>query len=222
MVLYFEARGGYMLYMGRDKHENEHLIKHGWPEDVWFHVDDLSSAHVYLRLPVGPVRRKFRETGNLDHIPEAMEDCCALVKANSIEGSKRTTVSVVYTEWENLKKTGNMVDGQVGFTDSKKVVKVREVPKVNEIVNRLNRTKKEEFPDLALQRQQRDRKLQQLRKEKAKVQAKADEALKQQRIKEKDARDYKHMFEGGEMQTNVDVAASADTSAAVNFEDDFF
>ena len=37
------------LFMGRDKHENEDLIRWGWPEDVWFHVDKLSSAHVYLR-----------------------------------------------------------------------------------------------------------------------------------------------------------------------------
>lgn len=39
------------MYMGRDKYENEDLIKYGFPEDVWFHVDNLSSAHVYLRLP---------------------------------------------------------------------------------------------------------------------------------------------------------------------------
>ena len=43
---------GLTVYMGRDKFENEELIKHMWPEDVWFHVDDLSSAHVYLRLPL--------------------------------------------------------------------------------------------------------------------------------------------------------------------------
>ena len=42
-----------VLFMGRDKHENEDLIKHGWPEDVWFHVDKVSSAHVYLRLAPG-------------------------------------------------------------------------------------------------------------------------------------------------------------------------
>ncbi len=42
-----------------------------------FHVDDLSSAHVYLRLPDGI---------DLDHIPETtLEDCCQLVKANSIQ-----------------------------------------------------------------------------------------------------------------------------------------
>lgn len=50
MVLFFKASSGKLIYMGRDKHENEDLIKFAWPEDVWFHVDSLSSAHVYLRL----------------------------------------------------------------------------------------------------------------------------------------------------------------------------
>ena len=35
---------------GKDKYENEDLIRYGLPEDLWFHVDNLSSAHVYLRL----------------------------------------------------------------------------------------------------------------------------------------------------------------------------
>lgn len=48
---YFED--GHTLYMGKDKHENEDLIRYGFPEDVWFHVDNLSSAHVYLRMNRG-------------------------------------------------------------------------------------------------------------------------------------------------------------------------
>jgi hypothetical protein len=44
------AADGTMLYMGKDKFENEDLIKYGWPEDIWFHVDNLSSAHVYVRM----------------------------------------------------------------------------------------------------------------------------------------------------------------------------
>ena len=64
--------------MGKDKYENEDLIKYGWPEDLWFHVDNYSSAHVYLRLKPGDT---------MDNIPEqVLEDCCQLVKANSIEG----------------------------------------------------------------------------------------------------------------------------------------
>ena len=43
-----------------------------------FHVEDLSSAHVYLRLP---------EDVTYDQIPEeTLQDCAHLVKANSIQG----------------------------------------------------------------------------------------------------------------------------------------
>ena len=49
MVLFFSSSEGYTIYMGEDKYVNEDLIKYGLPEDIWFHVDDLSSAHVYLR-----------------------------------------------------------------------------------------------------------------------------------------------------------------------------
>lgn len=66
--------------MGKDKYENEDLIKYGLPEDVWFHVDDLSSAHVYLRMKPGMT---------LDDINEdLLLECCSLVKANSIQGCK--------------------------------------------------------------------------------------------------------------------------------------
>ena len=41
-------------------------------------------------------------------------------------------VDVVYTPYPNLKKTGDMVAGQVGFHKSKKVVKVN-VEKNNEV-----------------------------------------------------------------------------------------
>lgn len=51
-----------MMYMGKDKYENEDLIRYGVPEDVWFHVDNLSSAHVYLRMNRGEkVRSKQDE-----------------------------------------------------------------------------------------------------------------------------------------------------------------
>jgi hypothetical protein len=81
MVFYFQSRNGeFTYYMGKDKYENEDLIKYGLPEDVWFHVDDLSSAHVYLRMKPGMT---------LDDIPDdILLECAALVKANSIQGCK--------------------------------------------------------------------------------------------------------------------------------------
>lgn len=117
---------------------DEDLIKWGWPEDVWFHVDNLSSAHVYLRLQPGQA---------IDDIPSAViEDAAQLVKANSIEGCKRNNIDVVYTMWENLKKTPAMDVGQVSFHRDKDVRKIRVEKKMNEIVNRLNKTKTETFP----------------------------------------------------------------------------
>ncbi|XP_028554395.1 transcription factor MYB3R-4 isoform X2 [Dendrobium catenatum] len=143
MVLYFKARpevGDYTIYMGLDKHENEELIKYGFPEDIWFHVDKMSSAHVYLRL---------NKNQTIDDICEGLlEDCAQLVKANSIQGNKVNNVDVVYTPWYNLKKTPSMDVGQVGFHNSKMVRTVRVEKRVNEIVNRLNKTKVERNPDL--------------------------------------------------------------------------
>ena len=128
----------------RDKYENEELIKHGWEEDVWFHVDKHSSAHVYVRLPRGPIRKQFRETGRLDHLPPgALEDLCQLTKANSIEGCK-VTCDIVYTAWENLHKRGDMDTGTIGFRDQKKVIKVAGVERVKEVSNRIEKTKREE------------------------------------------------------------------------------
>lgn len=63
---------------------DEDLIKWGWPEDVWFHVDKVSSAHVYLRLGPGQ---------SLEDVPVAViEDAAQLVKANSITGTGNVTI----------------------------------------------------------------------------------------------------------------------------------
>eukprot|EP00891_Asterochloris_glomerata_P009164 jgi/Astpho2/9164/e_gw1.00135.21.1_t len=151
MVLFFSPRGhqpdsdAWLMYMGKDKVENEDLIKWGLPHDVWFHVSDMSSAHVYLRLPVGH---------SVDHIPEdTLEDCCQLVKANSIQGCKENNVDIVWTPWSNLKKTASMEVGQVGFHSGKLVRKVRVDKRATEIINRLNKTKKEAYPDLGKERE---------------------------------------------------------------------
>ncbi len=66
--------------MGADKYENEDLIRYGLLEDIWFHVDDLSSAHVYLRL---------NKNQRLEDVSDkTIQECAQLVKANSIEGCK--------------------------------------------------------------------------------------------------------------------------------------
>ncbi|OQU87547.1 hypothetical protein SORBI_3003G296600 [Sorghum bicolor] len=148
MVLYFKARpdaGDYTIYMGADKNENEELIKYGLPEDVWFHVDKVSSAHVYLRLKKG-------ET--IDTISEGLlEDCAQLVKAHSIQGNKMNNVEVIYTPWSNLKKSPSMDVGQVGFHNPRMVHVLTVEKRVNEIINRLNKTRVERRADLKAEKE---------------------------------------------------------------------
>lgn len=100
MVYYFTSNTvspSAFVYVGKDKVESkennpipllriladdvpqdEELIKYGLEEDVWFHVDKLSSAHIYLRMNEGEVWESIPE--------DLLADCAQLTKANSIEG----------------------------------------------------------------------------------------------------------------------------------------
>jgi len=208
-----------ILYMGEDKHENESLIAGAIPTDMWFHVDNMSSAHVYLRwlgnataqvdtkqnlppfcevddtffgggdgeedveasesglrsawrqLPhwecsllwpgdLAPVLAKGKGAnaaqkalalrpgwsldyhGVLDGLPsDVVADAAQLVKANSIEGCKRSNVRVVYTPAANLQKRPDMAVGQVGFHSQSLVRTTTVEHRVNRQVNAMNKTK---------------------------------------------------------------------------------
>ena len=78
---------------------------------------------------------------------------------SSLPGNKKDNITVIYTPWSNLKKDGSMAVGQVGFKDQKKVKRVYVEQRENPIVNRLNKTKVERFPDLRQERMDRDREI---------------------------------------------------------------
>ncbi|CAH2066490.1 unnamed protein product, partial [Iphiclides podalirius] len=150
MVFYFTSNvvsPPVTLFMGADKHENEDLIKWGWPEDVWFHVDKVSSAHVYLRLTPA---------------------------------------------------------GQVGFHKDRDVRKVRVAKRCNDIVNRLQKTKRESFPDLRQERENRDR-LEREDKKKLLREKKEKEKEEEKRKKEEaELRSYATLMKAENMTTNYD------------------
>ena len=143
MVLFFTCISdpNIVIYMGKDKYENEELIKYAWPDlDVWFHVSDLSSAHVYLRVPEGIT--------SLKDIPdELVQECAQLTKANSIEGCKKDRVGINITWARNLKKTPGMETGAVSFHKPNEVLNIK-IEKDAAIVKALMKTKREEYPDL--------------------------------------------------------------------------
>ncbi len=53
-------------------------------------------------------------------------------------------IDIVYTMWSNLHKTESMEVGQIGFHKQKEVRKIKVSKRENVIVNRLNKTKREE------------------------------------------------------------------------------
>jgi len=214
MVYYFKARpeaGDYVIYMGLDKHENEDLIKYGLPEDIWFHVDKLSSAHVYLRMQKGQTMEGVTA--------ELLEDCAQLVKANSIQGNKLNNLDVVYTPWYNLRKTPSMDVGQVGFHNPKLVRTVRVEKRVNEIVNRLNKTKVERTPDFKAEREQYNAAERAERKAQTRDKKRREEIERLEKERQAEIRSYKGLMVSQKMTSNKDVAAKG--KSLQELEEDF-
>jgi len=88
MVFFYTPReDGYVIYVGRDKHENEELLKYGWNKDVWFHVDKVRAAvfsgccdcrmsiavcrlpYAACRMPNAGGKARAEEEGNLAAAP---------------------------------------------------------------------------------------------------------------------------------------------------------
>ncbi|CAG9956029.1 unnamed protein product [Clonostachys rosea f. rosea IK726] len=213
MVYYFTSNvvepSGF-IYVGKDKFENEDLIKYGWEEDVWyFHVDKLSSAHIYLRM---------RDGQEWDKLPqELLVDLAQLTKANSIEGNKKDNITIIYTPWANLKKDGSMDVGQVSFKDHRQVKRILVVQRENPIVNRLNKTKVEKKPDF---KQEKDDRLRELRKrdQAAQLIRKKEEA---KQAKEWQEKKYQKDHAYDELFTDDNMAASSNQERNADWEDDF-
>lgn len=205
MVFYFTSNvvsPPYTMYMGKDKYENEDLIRYGWPEDIWFHVDKLSSAHVYLRL---------HQDQTIDDIPkDVLIDCAQLVKANSIQGCKMNNINVVYTPWANLRKTADMDVGQIGFHRQKDVKSVMVEKKVNEILNRLEKTKDERFPDLAAEKESRDREERNEMKAQLQEVKRVEKELVKKKKEMEELRNYTSLMKTENMSTNQDGNDSED------------
>lgn len=214
MVLYFKARpdaGDYTIYMGADKNENEELIKYGLPEDVWFHVDKVSSAHVYLRLKKG-------ET--IDTISEGLlEDCAQLVKAHSIQGNKMNNVEVIYTPWSNLKKSPPMDVGQVGFHNPRMVHVLTVEKRVNEIINRLNKTRVERRPDLKAEKEASNAAEKAERKMQLKEKKRKEEMERLEKEKWAEIRSYKGLMVAEKMTSNRQIASAG--KSMQEMEDEF-
>ncbi|KAL8731270.1 MAG: hypothetical protein Q9166_003494 [cf. Caloplaca sp. 2 TL-2023] len=188
MVYYFTSNvvdPPAIIYLGKDKFES---MVHGHQRS--FHADNLSSAHVYLRLKPG------QEWDNL--AARLIEDCAQLTKANSIEanasilqGNKKDNVTIIYTPWSNLLKNASMATGQVSFKDHKKTRTILVPTRLNPTINRLMKTRTVASSDALFA--DKEKHLSEVRakaREKAKEARKEEERLMKERREEKYKREH--------------------------------
>lgn len=109
-----------------------------------------------------------------------------------------------------------MATGQVSFHDPKMVKKIHVPARQNPIVNRLNKTKIEKFPDLGAEReadQARKRKADRLKREEQKANER-QEKLERERKKWQKDHAYDDLFQEENMVSNQERDANF-------YEDDF-
>lgn len=109
-----------------------------------------------------------------------------------------------------------MATGQVSFHDQKMVKKVHVPARQNPIVNRLNKTRVEKFPNLREEReadQKEKRKAERLRREEQKAKERLERQEREQKKWQKDHA-YDDLFQEANMVSNQDRSADF-------YEDDF-
>lgn len=164
MVYFFKAKAAsdvddfglgedseYTIYMGKDKHENDPLIRKSHPKNLWFHVDKHSSAHLYLQL------RPEQQSTNFDTLKvedDVLMQIAQLTKANSIKGNKLNNITIIYTPVDNLKTDGLMDVGTVTFVNPQKLKRIHVSKKDNAVLNKLNKTKTEVLTEVFVQEQE--------------------------------------------------------------------
>lgn len=142
----------HIIYMGRDKIENDPLIRKSHPKNLWFHVDKHSSAHLYLQLDTEQQKTRFEDL-KLDE--SLLAQLGQLTKANSIKANKLNNITIIYTPVDNLHTDGLMDTGTVTFINPQKLKRIHVAKKDNSIVNKLNKTKTEVSTEQFVQDQEK-------------------------------------------------------------------
>jgi hypothetical protein len=134
---------------------------------------------------------------------------------------QKNQVAVIYTRWKNLKKTPDMVEGQVSYHRPENVRRLK-VEKNNPVVKQLEATRKELYPDLAAAQDKRLRQIKLLKKQEYKRLAKEKQFKKMEFQREKELRSYDRLYDESQMTSVSQQNATADSTAAEEYEDDFF
>ncbi len=99
----------YCIRIGRNKKENDELVKTSAKTDIWFHVDGAPSPHIILST-----------AERLNVIPkQVIKRCACLCKSNSSMKSE-SKCGIIYTEVANVLPTEH--EGQVTINGMRKMI----------------------------------------------------------------------------------------------------
>lgn len=140
-----------------------------------------------------------------------------ITKGHMSTGNKKDNVTIIYTPWSNLHKNAGMAIGQVGFHNPKLTRKVHVAARQNVIVNRLNKTRVEKFPDLRLDKEEY---MKNIRREERKLREEKRAAEKQEKKKREELKWQKeHAYDDFLNEDNIQQSSNQDRDP--DFLDDF-
>jgi len=128
-------------------------------------------------------------------------------------------VEVVYTPWSNLKKAPSMDVGQVGFHNQRMVRVLTVEKRVNEIINRLNKTRVERRPDLKAEKEASNAAEKAERKMQLKEKKRKEEMERLEKEKWAEIRSYKGLMVAEKMTSNRQIASAG--RSMQEMEDEF-
>lgn len=49
----------YRVVVGKDRYENSEMIKNSYPEDLWFHLENISGPHIILQSNGDVIHKRY-------------------------------------------------------------------------------------------------------------------------------------------------------------------
>lgn len=107
---------GLQIKIGENAVENQALCKEARQNDLWFHLENMSSPHAILSLTAS--KKKISD------VRESIHECAQLIKHFS-KGKKMREVTVIFVEAKFVSKNG--VENKLGAVSLKKTPTSRSV-----------------------------------------------------------------------------------------------
>lgn len=123
--IYFFNNQNYSIKIGKNKTENDHIVKTSAKTDIWFHVDNIKSTfgapRVFTkRVNIPSSHVILLNNDKLNKIPkQVIKRCACLCKSNSSSKSE-SKCEIIYTEMANVTPTRH--EGQVTLNGLSKII----------------------------------------------------------------------------------------------------